>query len=479
MSVRRRGKGQRVQAPLKNRKLVAWAWITLVWFLILALQSPASATQQGPLNAQRTAASQPQATSLNQLVEEAERDNPEILAARRAWQASTQVPSQVSTLPDPQVQVQQFNVGSPRPFAGFTNSNFAYVGLGVSQDLPYPGKLRLRGEIAGRKSAAMRDEYTGIERDVVERVKVAYFRLAYIQRAGDVLHRDLNLLREVEAITEARYRLGQGNQQDILKAQLNETKILGEIEVNDQQRESLEANLHQLLDQPPDSPDIVAETITETPLPYSSDELLALVRQQNPQVRAQQEAVRGAGLQVDLARKDFYPDFNVQFMWQRTDPEKFRAYYMLTFGMKLPIYFARRQRPELAESVEELNASRRQYEAGVQQAYFDVRDQYIKAQTDANLLKIYQQGLIPQAASTFSAGMAAYQAGREDFQTLLSSFLDVLHLDLGYWSTLAEHETSLARIQQLTGIRVHQDPDPVSRANAANSSVAVVTLRNR
>ena len=84
------------------------------------------------------------ASSLGDLLTEAEQNNPQIQAARQGWQSAKQIPSQVSTLPDPQVMLQQVNVGSPRPFAGFTNSDFAYIGLGVSQDLPYPGKLRLR-----------------------------------------------------------------------------------------------------------------------------------------------------------------------------------------------------------------------------------------------------------------------------------------------------------------------------------------------
>src|SRR6185437_2140211 len=69
-------------------------------------------------------------TSLQDLLNEAERNNPQIEAARQGWEAAKQVPSQVSTLPDPQFQIQQFSVGSPRPFAGYSNSNFAYIGLG-------------------------------------------------------------------------------------------------------------------------------------------------------------------------------------------------------------------------------------------------------------------------------------------------------------------------------------------------------------
>ena len=86
--------------------------------------------------------------SLSELLKEAEQNNPQIQAGRQGTQAARQVPAQVTALPDPMFQIQQVNVGSPRPFAGYTNSEFAYIGLGASQDIPYPGKLRLRGEIA-------------------------------------------------------------------------------------------------------------------------------------------------------------------------------------------------------------------------------------------------------------------------------------------------------------------------------------------
>ncbi len=388
------------------------------------------------------------------LVKEALAHNPRILAARRSWQAATQVPSQVSTLPDPEVTVQQFSAGSPRPFAGFTNNSMAFVGFGISQDIPYPGKLRLRGEAAQRGAAARRDQVEAVRRSVVEQLRATYFRLAYIQKTVGILQRDEKLIAQIEKIAEARYRVGQGNQQDVLKAQLQQTKILQELEIQRQEIGTLEAQLKQILNQPPDSPDITTEEMTETALPYTSDELLSLVRTQNGDVLTEQQIVRGQSLQVELARKDFYPDFNVQYMWQHTGPQ-FPDYYVLTFGVKLPIWRSRRQRPELAQAVEELNSSRHEYEAQVQQTYFEVQDQFVKAETGARLLKIYREGLIPQATATFDAGLAAYQTGHEDFQTLLDSFLDVLNLDIEYWSTLADHETALARLEQLTGVTLH------------------------
>src|SRR5215472_15633046 len=89
-------------------------------------------------------------TPLAALVDEAKKNDPAILTAEPAAKAATFVAPQMSTRPDLQFTLQQFSVGSPRPFAGYTNSDFAYIGLGVSQQLPYPGKLKLRGTVADR-----------------------------------------------------------------------------------------------------------------------------------------------------------------------------------------------------------------------------------------------------------------------------------------------------------------------------------------
>jgi cobalt-zinc-cadmium efflux system outer membrane protein len=395
-------------------------------------------------------------TPLAKLIDEAEHNNPQILAARHAWKAATLVPSQVSAPPDPQIMVQQFAVGSPRPFAGFSNSDFAYFGLGVSQELPYPGKLRLKGEIAQRDAAAEREHYETVRRTVVEQLKRTYFKLAYELQELQILDRSGKLLDQVAKITGARYRVGQGNQHDVLKAQLEQTKLLRETAMHHQEHYSLQAQLKQLLNQPPNQPDVIPETLTETPLDYTVEELLEKVRAQNPEVRSQEEMVRRQSLAIELAHKDFYPDFNVQYMWQHT-AEQFRDYYTLSFGMRIPIYRSRKQRPEVAQAAEELNRSRREYEAQVQQSYFDIRDQFLQADTAARILRMYREGLIPQAAGAFKAGLAAYQANRQDFETLLASFLDVLHLDEEYWRMLLDHETAIARLEQITGISADEN----------------------
>lgn len=393
-------------------------------------------------------------TPLSSLLDEATRNNPGILAARHGWQASAEVPSQVSTPPDPQVTIQSFSVGSPRPFAGFSNSDFAYIGLGVSQDIPYPGKLKLKGEAAQQDAAVSRDKLETIRRAVLQQVKDAYFQAAYVQQTLEVLDRNGRLLEQIERIADARYRVGEGSQQDVLKAQLERTKLLREVAHHHALMDTQQALLRKLLNRPPDSPEISTEQLVETPLRYTSDELLAKVRAGNSEVAGQQDTVKRQSLQIEIARKDHYPDFSVQYMWQHTG-EQFRDYYMLSFGARIPIYRRRKLNPEMNQAMEELNRSRREYESQVQTAYFDVRNQYIAAETASQMLKIYREGLIPQALATYQAGLASYQTGTLDFESLFSTFLDVLNFDGEYWKTLMEHETALARIEQITGVPLY------------------------
>jgi outer membrane protein, heavy metal efflux system len=396
-------------------------------------------------------------TPLSDLLAEAEKNNPQIEAARQGWQAAKQMPSQVSTLPDPQFNLQHVSVGSPRPFAGYTNSDFAYIGLGVSQDIPYPGKLRLKGEIAKRDADVSQQQVESVRRAVLAEVKGTYFQLAYLSKTLTILEQDGDLLKQVEQASDARYRSGMGTQQDILQAQLQKTKLLREIAMHHLQVGKLEAQLKQLLNRSQGSPDIEPADLTETPLAQNYDDLLVAAQAQNPELAGAQKMIEKQSLQVDLARKDFYPDFNLQYMWQRTDPTQFRAYYMLSVGVRVPIYHGRKQRPELAQAEAEQLRARSELQAQSQQVTSELRSQYVIAQQTSELLRIHREGLSPQARSEFQAGLAAYQSNKQEFQALLTAFLDVLHLDEDYWQSVAEYETAIARLEQLTGLSLREE----------------------
>jgi cobalt-zinc-cadmium efflux system outer membrane protein len=430
-----------------------------VFFAALLLGS-ANAAAQKPEDPQRpaagtTAPEMPEhigpPTSLHDLLQEAEQKNPQIAASFHAWQASRYVPKEASALPETQLSVQQFSVGSPRPFAGYSNSDFAYIGFGASQDIPYPGKRPLRARVAEHESESMEAQTDSVRRAVAANLKMVYFQLAYIQQTLGILQKSDDLLSQVEQAAEARYRVGQGNQQDVLKAQLQHTKILQEVAHHHQEEGLLEAQIKQLLGRSQESPDIVVETLTERMLPYAAGYLLQHAREQNPDIRSKQASIRQQETQVELAHKNFRPDFNVAYIYEHTNDQT-RDYYMATFGIRLPN--RGRQKAELGEAEENQERVRRDKDAESQRVLSQVQQQYVRAKTAEQQLKIYSDGLIPQSEATFRSALSAYQSNRQDFQSLLSSFLDVLNLDLEYRSELVEHESALAELERLTGVDV-------------------------
>ncbi len=387
--------------------------------------------------------------SLHELVREAEQKNPQIAASFHAWQASRNVPKQASALPETQLSVQQFSVGSPRPFAGYSNSDFAYIGFGVSQDIPYPGKRQLRARVAEHEADSMEAQTDSVRRTVVGNLKMVYFRLAYIQQTLGVLQNSDALLTQVQEASESRYRVGVGNQQDVLKAQLQHTKILQEIAHHHQEEGLLEAQIKQVLGRPQESADIVVETLTLRALPYTAAELLQRAREQNPDVHSKQASIRQQEAKVEMAHKNFRPDFNVQYTYEHTGSQA-RDYYMATFGIRLPN--RGRQKAELAEAQENQERTRQELDAESQRVFSEVQQQYVRAKTAEERLKIYSDGLVPQSEATFQSALSAYQSNRQDFESLLSGFLDVLNLDLEYRNELVEHESALAELERLTGV---------------------------
>ena len=449
-----------MQSTYLSRSLFGRARISLITAVLfvgtLALAGNAGA--QEPPSPQRQIPESPgmtehagTPTSLHELVQEAEQKNPQIGASFHAWQASRNVSRQVSALPETQLSVQQFSVGSPRPFAGYSNSDFAYIGFGASQDIPYPGKRQLRARVAEHEADSMEAQTDSVRRTVVGNLKMVYFRLAYIQQTLGVLQRSDALLNQVQEATEARYRVGQGNQQDVLKAQLQHTKILQEIAHHHQEEGLLEAQIKQVLGRPQESADIVAETLTLRALPYTAAELLQRAREQNPDVHSKQASIRQQETQVELAHKNFRPDFNVGYTYEHT-ASQFKDYYMATFGIRLPN--RGRQKAELAEAQENQERARQELDAESQRVLSEVQQQYVRAKTSEERLKIYSDGLVPQSEATFQSALSAYQSNRQDFESLLSGFLDVLNLDLEYRNELVEHESALAELERLTGVDV-------------------------
>ena len=387
-------------------------------------------------------------TPLAQLLSEGKANNPEISAADHAWKAAQQSVAQARTLPDPRYTLQQFSVGSPKPFAGYTNSDFAYIGIGASQELPFPGKLRLRGDAAAAQAESVHAEVGVKKATLADAIKADYIQLAYLQQTLPILEASKAEFGELIKDASLHYEVGQGMQQDVLQAQIERTKLVREVAIHHEKVAELQAHLKGLLHRDQASADIVTEPLPETPLRTSDADLLAMIQRNNPQVQANTQLTREQDAKLASAKREGKPDFELGYMYQNTD-RKYRDYYMLTFQMRLP----RKQRvnAEIAQAAESVAASRDALDAQVQQQMADAQQQYAKAKSDEEVLTDYREGLVPQSDASYRATLSAYGSNREQFAHVVSSFLNLLNLRMEALQTLADHEMALARLETLTG----------------------------
>jgi len=209
---------------------------------------------------------------------------------------------------------QQLIVGSPKPFAGYTNSDFAYIGVGASQELPYPGKLRLREEVARHDADTKLAEVEVTKTGTADAIKADYLQLAYLQQTLGILRQNESVLDQLIQDATAHYQVGQGMQQDVLHAQVNRTRIVKEITMHHQLMGQVEAHLKGLLSRDQGSPDITTEDLIATPLKRTSNELLAAVRQNNPKIQVDASSIRKQDAQLVSAKREGKPDFEFGYI---------------------------------------------------------------------------------------------------------------------------------------------------------------------
>ena len=241
--------------------------------------------------------------------------------------------------------------------------------------------------------------------------------------------------------------MGQGAQEDVLRAQLQRTRLLNELST--QHRESAQAQvaLKALLNRASDSPDLSADPLSIGRVP-SRETLIATLRKKNPDLQTNSARISQSQTAVELAKREKRPDFGVQYMWQHTASD-FRDYYMATFSIKLPNRSRARAMEREAEA--KLTQAEVERESRVKQMEGDLGEQIAVVQTSEQQLKVYDDGLIPQSEAALNAGLAGYRAGKQGYQGLLASFSDTLQLAIERERTLAEHESAVARIEALVG----------------------------
>ncbi len=389
---------------------------------------------------------------LADLVREALRSNPEIRAAQKRYEAARQRPAQESSLPDPMVSLGYTSAGSPRPFAGIGREPMANAGAMFTQEMPFPGKLKLRGAMAEREAEAEFQQYQAAQLSVVSRVKQAYHRLWFSYIAAEVLDRNRAVLEELLRVSEIRYSVGKTPQQDVLKAQTQLSIIETRLVKLRQERRSREAELVALLNRPPGAPLGRPEDEPPGALTATLDDLLAAARENSPLLRRNQKIVERSEAALNLARKQFYPDYSISA--GAYSAGSMPSMYELRVDLKLPVFFWRKQRAAVAEQAGILAEARNEHAAAGQALEYRIRDEYASAEASVRLMELYRKTLVPQAGLTLESSLAAYETGAADFLTVLSNFTTILDYEMSYYEEQLACGLALVRLEELTGVRL-------------------------
>lgn len=387
-------------------------------------------------------------SSLQELVGELKERNPQIQAAWSRYEASTKKVSQVGSLPDPRLGVSNFGVG--RPASGLNRSDFAYSGIGITQELPFPGKLALASEQATKQSESEQEIYQATLQDSIARLKVAYFEWASLGQQIEITARSSALLLRFAEIARARYSAGRGIQQEVLKAELERTALAQELQILQQKRDTVEAQIRYLLGREDGPPLRTPESVRPSPFSTDLQTLLAAAEKNAPRIRANERLIESRALGVKRSQREYFPDLSLGVQWQHTGPD-FPDYYLTTAEVKVPLYFWRKQRLVVQEAEAQLREARENYRSIRQETAYVVREQYLAAKSSERLLTLYESGSIPQATLALDSTTSAYEVGKVDFLTLLTSLTSLLTFERQYQQEIARHEQALARLEPLVG----------------------------
>jgi outer membrane protein TolC len=380
---------------------------------------------------------------LSGLIRELEAANPEIKAARQRWESAKAVVPQVQTLPDPRLQLGYQRMPMVPPVV-------EGVMYGIGQEVPFPGKLKLKGEVAQREAERLEQEYLFTRLRSVAVLKQAYFDLHLVHQSIEIVEKNKALLTQFEKTAKARYSVGQAAQQDVFRAQVEISRVLDRLAVLDQQQESLHAAINRLVNRPPDGPLGTPEEVHATILTIPLQELSRRADEFSPALLATAKSVRRSEQSVLLAKRQYYPDFDVTALGIRNDKINDNGYQVMV-GIKIPLFFETKQKQGVREALATLEGTREDFSATRQDILFQVKDGFVQAQRAERLITILRDAIIPQATLALQAAQAGYAVGKVDFLTLLNSLLTLQDSQLELYGEMVSHEKALARLEAVTG----------------------------
>lgn len=390
--------------------------------------------------------------ALDELVEIALAQNPELKADEARWQAFQHRARQAGTLMDPMLMIGIQSALIRDPLA-FDRDSMTSKVIGISQTLPFYGKRELERRAADLDAEAGRWAYEERKLELERMVRESWFQLYAVDRSIEVVEHNILLIEDLIALTETLYGVGSALQQDVLRAQLERSKMEDMRLALRQQRRSLEARVNTLAYRPADVAVPTVPELSLTALNPDAGQLEQLAEEKRPLFRALQANRDKADVTRSRALRENYPDFTLSFEYMQREPamgEEGYDMYSAGVSFNLPVQRQRRQ-----AMVAEADAEKRMALQEIAMLRNDIRlgiaDGLARLERNRHLALLYQDGIVPQAEATVDASLAAYRVGRTEFMNVLDNQMTLFNFQREFHEAVAEHEIVRVQLEALIG----------------------------
>ena len=392
--------------------------------------------------------------TLNAYIEYALFHSPEVERSYQDWRASSERLPQVRSLPDPRLKL-GFFVNEVETRVGAQQAK-----VGIEQSFPWIGTLKSREDSAARGALVAWYRFQNAQLLVAEQVSMSMYELAYLDQAIEITHENEMLLRSIEEVVRAKYRVGTGSHPELIRIQIELAEINNRLIGLEAWRPAQIANLNSALNRPPQTHIPEGFVIPQLRIVDSAATLAGIAKENNPLLQAAAQQIERSRIETELAHKDGYPNLSVGLEYIATDDASNSAIaesgddpVMLTFGISLPIWREKYDAGVRESIAKRLSVSRNHdaqgntIDARIYKAWFE--------HTDADRrVMLYEDSLLPKAQELLSASLGGIRAGSLDYLDMLDTQQTLLELSISAQRARADRGKALATINRLVGIAV-------------------------
>lgn len=394
---------------------------------------------------------------LGSLIREAVEKNPSIIAARNKWLSAQEFVEAQRGLPDPQISYTYF-VKNVETRVGPQRHIFS-----AKQKFPFYGKRDLKAEIATREANAHEAAYNATKQEIVRQVRRTFYSLFYVTKAMEITRSEKVILQRFERIARTKYETGKGNQQNILKVQVEISKVDDRLLGLANQKQTAEAILNTLVDHPADRPLGIPAQPKFRDFFYIKPALFRMAKQNRPELRAGIALIKKSEGAYNLARKNYYPDLTIGANYIEIDDgplpvsDNGQDAFNVMLSINLPIW-RNKLSSQVGSATQTIAARKRSYQGLLNRTLFEVKDTYFKIQTARETFSLYKNVLIPQAEQSLKSAEAGYITGTVSFLDLLDAERILLKIGFGYWKSYTDYLTHIADIERAVGMELAEYP---------------------